>query len=117
MCCAVPVMRMLPPSRLLPPSRRDHPNQWPLARDPLPAPCCASGAVPVRVVVVPPLVWRGLGVALRRVLPLLLAPECGDVEVAPGAPHRLVATAVDEVGAKHPMLIADERIGAVPLVD
>ena len=38
----------------------------------------------VRVVVVPPLVRRGLRVALGRVLPLLLAPERGDVEIAPG---------------------------------
>jgi hypothetical protein len=38
----------------------------------------------VRVVVVPPLVRRGLWVALGRVLPLLLAPERGDVEIAPG---------------------------------
>src|SRR5918996_6203205 len=40
----------------------------------------------VRVVVVPPLTRAvGLRVALRRVLPLLLAPERGDVEVAPGS--------------------------------
>src|SRR5215213_7980746 len=46
-----------------------------------------SGAGSVGVVVVPPLVWRGLGIALRRVLPLLLAAERGDVEIVPGAPH------------------------------
>jgi hypothetical protein len=38
----------------------------------------------VSVVVVPPLVRRGLRVTLGRVLPLLLAPERGDVEIAPG---------------------------------
>jgi len=38
----------------------------------------------VSVVVVPPLVRRGLRVALGRVLPLLLASERGDVEIAPG---------------------------------
>ena len=38
----------------------------------------------VRVVVVPPLVRRGLRVALGRVLPLLLTSERGDVEIAPG---------------------------------
>jgi hypothetical protein len=38
----------------------------------------------VRVVVVPPLVWPGLWVALGRVLPVLLASERGDVEIAPG---------------------------------
>src|SRR6266542_6820323 len=64
----------------------------------------------------PPLVRRGLGVALRRVLPLLLAPERSHVEVAPGAPHRLVAAAVDEVGAEHAVTVADERVRAVPLV-
>src|SRR5919112_5755453 len=74
-----------------------------------------SGGVAVRVVVVPPLVGRGLGVALGRVLPLLLAPERGDVEVAPGAPHRLVAARVDEVGAEDPVAVADEGVGAVPL--
>src|SRR6266446_2102916 len=43
---------------------------------------------PVRFVVPdPPLVRRGLGVALRRVLPLLLAPERSQVEVAPRAPQ------------------------------
>ena len=35
----------------------------------------------------------GLRVALGRVLPLLLAPERGDVEVGPGGAHRLVAAA------------------------
>jgi hypothetical protein len=40
------------------------------------------GARPVGVVVVPPLVWRGLGIALRRVLPLLLPTERGDVDIA-----------------------------------
>src|SRR6266536_6428287 len=56
--------------------------------------CVRLGARRVGVVVVPPLVWRGLGIALRRVLPLLLATERGDVEIAPGASHRLIATAV-----------------------
>src|SRR5215218_5298329 len=41
------------------------------------------------------------GVALRRVLPLLLAPERRHVEIGPGGAHRLVAAAVDEVGAEH----------------
>ena len=68
------------------------------------------------VVPVPPLVGRGLGVALRRVLPLLLPPQGGDVEVAPGAAHRLVAAVVDEVGPEHPVAVADERVRAVPLV-
>src|SRR5918994_1289324 len=61
-----------------------------------------SRALAVLVVQVPPLVRRRLRVALGRVLPLLLAPERGQVEVAPGAPHRLVAAAVDEVGAEDP---------------
>src|SRR5512132_938085 len=84
------------------------------------APCGAwcprsrAGLV-VLVVEVPPLVRRGLRVALRRVLPLLLAPERGDVEVAPGAAHVLIAAAVDEVGAEDVVAVADERVGAVPL--
>src|SRR6266496_6176565 len=78
--------------------------------------CVQLGARPVCVVVVPPLVWRGLGIALRRVLPVLLATERGDVEIAPSAPHRLIATAVDEIGAKHAIAVADEGVGAVPVV-
>src|SRR5262245_31433136 len=50
-----------------------------------------SGGLAVRVVVVPPAVGRRLGIALGGVLPLLLAPESGHVEVAPGASQRLVA--------------------------
>src|SRR5215204_5500697 len=73
--------------------------------------------VAVFVVPVPPLVRRRLRVALRRVLPLLLAPERSHVEVAPGAPHRLVAAAVDEVGAEDAVAVADERVRAVPLVN
>src|SRR4029077_16706110 len=71
----------------------------------------------VLVVSVPPLVGRRLRVALGRVLPLLLASERGDVEVAPGAAHRLAAATVDEGGAKHPIVVADEGVGAVPLGD
>src|ERR687895_2153069 len=69
----------------------------------------------VLVVVVPPLVWRGLRVALRRVLPLLLAAQRGDVEVGPGAAHPLVAPGVDEVGSEHLVAVADEGVGAVPV--
>jgi hypothetical protein len=43
-----------------------------------------SRVLAVRVVVVPPLVRRGLRVALGRVFPLLLASKRGDVEIAPG---------------------------------
>src|SRR5918992_3428391 len=68
------------------------------------------------VVPVPPLVRRGLRVTLRRVLPSLLTAERRDIEVAPGAPHRLVAAAVDEISAEHSVAIADECIVAVPLV-
>src|SRR5947199_3168149 len=64
----------------------------------------------------PPLVRRSLGVTLRRVLPLLLAPKRSDVEVVPGVPHLLVAAVVDEVGAEHAVAVADEGVGTVPLV-
>src|SRR6185503_6189243 len=76
-----------------------------------------SGAVVVLVVAAPPLVRLGLRVALRRVLPLLLAAERGQVEIRPRRPHRLVAAVVDEVGAEDLVAVADERVGAVPLVD
>src|ERR1700740_2078096 len=71
----------------------------------------------VVVVPVPPLVRWSLGVTFWRVLPCLLTAERRDVEVAPGSPHRLVAAAVDEVCAEHPVTVADECIVAVPFSD
>jgi hypothetical protein len=73
-------------------------------------------SVAVFVVPVPPFVRRSLRVACRRVFPVLLAPERSHIEVAPGAPERLVAAIVDEVVAEHAVAIADERVRAVPLV-
>src|SRR5260370_38759493 len=70
----------------------------------------------VTLVPVPPFVRSALGVALRRVLPRLLTPERRHVEVAPGGAHRLVAAAVDEVGAEHALAVADECVVAVPLI-
>src|SRR5947208_3559163 len=52
------------------------------------------GVLPVRIVIVPPPVGRGLGVVPGGVLPLLLASERRDVEIVPRAPHRLVATTI-----------------------
>src|SRR5215467_13146276 len=71
----------------------------------------------VVVVPVPPLVWRGLGVTLWRVLPNLLTAERREVEVAPGGSHGLVPAVVDEVCAEHPLAIADEYVVAVPFID
>src|SRR4051812_46800915 len=65
---------------------------------------------------VPPLVRWGLGIALWRVLPVLLTSERGHVEVAPGASHCFIAAVVDEVSAKHLVAVADERVMAVPFV-
>src|SRR5215471_3283204 len=70
----------------------------------------------VLVVPVPPAVRRGLRIALGRVLPVLLPSERGHVEVAPGAPQRLVAAVVDEVGAEHLVAVAEEHVRAVVLV-
>src|ERR1700686_2630510 len=70
----------------------------------------------VTVVPVPPLVRPVLGIALRRVLPLLLTAERRHVEVAPDGAHRLVAAAADEIGAEHAFAVADERIVAVPFI-
>src|SRR5207247_3428123 len=64
----------------------------------------------------PPLVGRSLRVALRRVLPLLLAPERSDVQVVPGIAHLLVAAVVDEVRAEYAVAVAYERVRSVPLV-
>src|SRR5215211_2960853 len=75
-----------------------------------------SRSLAVSVVVVPPPVRRGLRVTLRRVLPLLLAAERRDVEVGPGGAHPLVTAGVDEVGAEDLVAVADEGVGAVPLV-
>src|SRR5689334_10202301 len=72
----------------------------------------------LEVVVAPPLVRRRLRVTLGRVLPRLLPAERGDVEVRPGPTHRLVTARVDEVGAEDvAVVVADERVRAVPLVD
>src|SRR5712671_7215088 len=81
--------------------------------DPLLVGRCVCDVV---VVPVPPLVRRGLRIAFGRVLPLLLAPERRDIEVAPGAPHRLVTAGIDEVGAEHAVAVAEKHVGAVPLV-
>src|SRR5215813_2737427 len=75
-----------------------------------------SRGLAVRVVVVPPRVRRGLRIALRRILPLLLTAERRDIQVAPSASHRLVAPEVDEVGPVDPLAVADEGVGPVPLV-
>src|SRR5215217_2948077 len=75
-----------------------------------------SVAVFVLVVQPPPLVGRGLRIALGGVLPLFLSPERGDVEIGPRGAHRLVAAAVDEVGAEDHVAVADEGVRAVPLV-
>src|SRR5262245_6060370 len=50
--------------------------------------------IAVLVVPIPPLIRRGLSIAFRRVLPLLLAPEGSDVQVVPSTPHLLVTAAV-----------------------
>ena len=82
------------------------------------APSAAQGARrSVRVVILqPPAGWR-LRVALRRVLPLLLAPERRHVEVAPGASQRLVAACIHEIGAEDLIALIYEHVVAMPLVD
>src|SRR6202023_2814252 len=75
------------------------------------------GTGDVAVVPVPPFVGPGLRITLRRILPLLLTPERGDVEVAPDRAHRLVAAAVDEIGAIHALAVANKCVVAVPFVD
>src|SRR6478752_8863588 len=74
------------------------------------------GAGNVTVVPVPPLVRPALGVALPRVLPLLLTAERRHVEVAPDGAHRLVPAAVDHVSPEHAIAVADECIVAVPFI-
>src|SRR5580704_4952210 len=75
------------------------------------------GPCVVVVMPVPPLVRRSLGVTLWRVFPNLLPTERGEVEVAPGSPHRLVAAVVDEVCAEYPVAVAEEYVVAVPFID
>src|ERR1035438_3910441 len=66
---------------------------------------------------VPPLVWRILRITLWRVLPSLLTAERCEVEIAPGGSHRLVAPAVDEICAEHPVAVAEEYVVTVPFID
>src|SRR6476660_7060476 len=75
-----------------------------------------SFVVAVLVVPIPPLIRCCLRITFGRVFPFLLPSERGDVEIVPRSPHLFVAAIVDEVGAKHAVAIADERIRAVPLV-
>src|ERR1700753_1885443 len=70
----------------------------------------------VTLVPVPPFVGPALGIAFRRVLPHLLTPECGHIEVAPDGAHRFIAATVNEVGSEHALAVANERIVAVPFV-
>src|SRR5687768_7749010 len=93
-----------PPARCgraarLPPRRRATAAAPPVA---LPRRGLSRG-VTVLVVQVPPLVRRGLRVALGRVLPILLATQQRHVQVRPGGPHRLVAAVLDPVGAEDPV--------------
>jgi hypothetical protein len=46
-----------------------------------------------------------------------LTAERRHVEVAPGGSHHLVAAAVDEVCAEHPLAVAEEHIVAVPFIN
>jgi hypothetical protein len=92
-------------------SGRDLADPWPAA---IPActlstHCWGGVASPYSSCQFPPLVGLGLRVAFRRVLPQLLTPERGHVQVAPGTHKRLVAAIVDEVGAEHPVPAASER--------
>src|SRR4029077_6559052 len=64
----------------------------------------------------PPLICRSLRVALRRVLPLLLAAKRSNVEVVPGVSHLLVAAIIDEVRAEYAVAVADESVRAMPLI-
>src|SRR5580704_3708090 len=71
----------------------------------------------VFVVPVPPLVGLSLGIALWRILPLLLAPEGRHVKVAPCTPHRFVATVVNEVSAENPLALSEEHVVSVPFIN
>src|SRR5580698_616622 len=72
------------------------------------------GTGSIGVMPVPPLVRRGLGITLGRVLPALLAPQRSHVEVAPGTSHRFIAAVVDEVSTKHPIAVAKKHVRAMP---
>src|SRR5688500_5613303 len=63
----------------------------------------------------PPLVRRSLWIALGRVFPLFLSAERGEVEIVPGVAHLLIAAVLHEVRAEHAIVIADERVRAMPL--
>src|ERR1044072_8631674 len=78
---------------------------------------CGGFLVAVFVVPSPPFVRRCLRIALRRVLPFLLTPEGGDVQVIPRVPHLLVTAAVDEVRSEHAVAVAYECVRAMPFVN
>src|SRR5882724_9143096 len=80
-------------------------------------PLVGRGAGSITVVPVPPFVRWCLRITLGRILPDLLPAERRDIEVVPGTPHLLVAPVVDEVGSENLAAVADEHVGAVPLVD
>src|SRR3569832_706228 len=80
-------------------------------------PLVRRGTFDIAVVPVPPLVGWRLRVACRRILPPLLAAERRDVEIVPGAAHLLVAAVVDEIGTEDAAIVAEELVGAVPLID
>src|SRR3569623_1727554 len=77
------------------------------------------GLRPCLVIVVPdpPFIGRGLGITRGRILPRFLPAERGQVEIAPGRAHRLVAAIDDEIGAEAAVAVADEGVVAMPLVD
>src|SRR6201991_1078852 len=74
------------------------------------------GARNVALVPVPPFVRFALRVALRRILPFLLASECCHEEVAPDGAHRLIAAPIDEIGAVDAIPVADKCVVSVPFI-
>src|SRR4051812_22524948 len=75
--------------------------------DPLGVGCRAGLVIAVPI---PPLVCLCLGIAFRRVLPDLLPPEWGDVEIAPRGAQGFVTAVVGEIGAENPVAVAEEDI-------
>ncbi len=64
-----------------------------------------------------PLMRRSLWVAFRRVLPLLLSAERGDVEQAPDVAEGLDRATGGEVGMEDIFVIVDKHVESEPLCD
>src|SRR5690606_34757390 len=68
------------------------------------------------VVPVPPLIGRRLWIAFRRVFPVFLPTQWGNVQVIPGAAHLFIAAIIEKIGSEYLAAISIKDISAVPFI-